>query len=575
MTRKLLSVSAMAILIAACGGGGGGGGGFTPPPPPPPVTGNVNLSGRITFDRPSNNPHPAHTLNFNNLQRLPARGVTVEVLRSSDNTVLATTVTDSNGNYAAVFAATAYRVRAKAQMVRTGAGSYDFEVLNNTASNALYVLDSNAITPTSNTMVTDLNAATGWGGSSYTGTRAAAPFALLDMVWRARELIQAAESGLALPALKLYWSATNRAGGCANGDPNPVTGEIGTSFYLPFAIPAGGGCPATPAGIYILGDASGNADDDTDEFDASVVAHEFGHYYEDKVSRSDSMGGPHALDLKLDFRIAMSEGWGNAFQGMVMNDPFYRDTFGASGNQAFFFDLENDNSRPFAQETGFFSEASTMDFLWDAFDLANDPGDTMSFGFGPIHTVMRNEMRTTEAMVSIYPMATALAARNPGTEASIRNRLAAEMIFGFGDFATGETSSQGDPGGLPVYRSVVFSVTQQVTSINQFADPGDTDFASYNRQGGRRYLRIIQPATTALRVQLAGGTDPDFALYRRGVLVCEGVSSTVGSEDQLCPNITAGSYVLEVAECTNLGEFFCGGGPPRGSTVINVTVTQQ
>ena len=309
MNRSLLAATVLGISLTACGGGGGGGGGGAPP-----VTGTINLSGRITFDHPSINVG-SQTLNFTTLDRRPARGVVVEILRSSDSSVLVATTTDSNGDYAASFASTSYRVRAKAQMQRAGAGSFDFRVVNNTAGNALYVLDSSIITPTTSAVVTNLNAATGWGGASYTGTRAAAPFALMDMIWRAKELILAAEPTLNFPALNLHWSATNRAGGC-NGQPNPATGEIGTSFYLDGTIPAGGVCPSVPPGIYILGDASGNMDDDTDEFDPSVIAHELGHYYEDKFSRSDSMGGPHGLDSKLDLRIAFSEGFGNAFPGV-------------------------------------------------------------------------------------------------------------------------------------------------------------------------------------------------------------------------------------------------------------------
>ena len=77
----------------------------------------------------------------------------------------------------------------------------------------------------------------------------------------------------AFPVMKFNWSVNNRA---VSG--NDSTGDIGTSSYK------GNG------NVYILGDA----DSDTDEFDDHVVVHEWGHYFEDQMSRSDSIGGPHS-----------------------------------------------------------------------------------------------------------------------------------------------------------------------------------------------------------------------------------------------------------------------------------------
>ena len=51
----------------------------------------------------------------------------------------------------------------------------------------------------------------------------------------------------------------------------------------------------------------GAADQDTDEYDRHVIAHESGHYLEYYFSRSDSIGGPHALPDQLDLRVAFGE----------------------------------------------------------------------------------------------------------------------------------------------------------------------------------------------------------------------------------------------------------------------------
>ena len=585
--RALLAATA-ALLVASCGGGEGGGGGVTPPPPPPPpppVTGNVTISGQVTFERPSYTAN--NTLDFANLQRRPVRGATVEILRDSDGTVLATTTTsETDGRYSATIPANTFRVRVKAQLQRAGAGGYDFEVRNNTAANALYTLDSSTVSPTANSVSVNLNAPTGFstGSGRYTGTRAAAPFAILAMFWEAKLLLQGTEPGLTLPSIEIYWSTQNRAGDC-NGQPNPTTGEIGTTFFLPSTIPATAGCPATQPGIYVLGDASGNSDDDTDEFDSSVIAHEFGHYYEDAFSRADSMGGPHQLDLRHDLRLAMSEGWGNAFQGFVLQSRLYRDSFGAAGGASFAFDMEN-NSSPFTVENGFFSEASVQEFLWDVYDGVGD--ETIDLGFGAIHAVMREEMRTTEAMTSVYVMADGLAARSPSQATAIRQRLQAEGILGTGEFGLNEqavgasatTGAPADPNAVPIYVVPAFGAPVNVVSTNLYGS--DSFFASYNLLGGRRYLRFELPAGGSVRITAQGpvGSDPDFILHRRGLDQCPnggacwGLDDSVGDgrEEATYSSLAPGTYVLEVVECSNLGEP-CRPGPARGTTNIAVTVS--
>ena len=568
--------------LSACGGGGGGDGGGDGGGPPATVV----VSGTVTFDRPSYS--ASNTLDFTSLQRLPVRGATVEVLRASDQSVLATTTTNtSTGTYTATVTNTPIIVRVKAQLIGSGTGAYDFEVRNNTSGNALYTLDSTTVTPSGSSVQVDLNAATGWGGSAYTGTRAAAPFAILYMIWEARRLLQEAEAGLTLPALDIYWSPQNNVTEC-EGRPNPSTGAIGTTFFT-LGLSQSGSCPATPAGIYVLGDADGTSNDDADEFDSSVVAHEFGHFYEAVLSRGDSPGGSHSLDWRLDLTLAFSEGFCNAFQGFVLNDRRYRDTFGTSGSLAFAYDMENGSS-PYLVEQGWFAEASVHEFLWDVFDGTGD--DQISLGFAAIHTVMRSDMPTTDALTSVYVMTSALETRNPSQQAAIRSALQLEDILGQGAFGANEkpvgannaTGWPADPWAVPVYVPVTFGVPRTVVSINRFAESGDSFYQSYNRLGGRRYLRIDLPAGGGLRITAQGpaGSDPDFALFRRGADQCpsgggcSGFDDSVGSglEEATFTGLGAGTYVLEVAECSNLGEI-CRPGPARGDTAIDVTVVQQ
>jgi hypothetical protein len=295
------------------------------------------------------------------------------------------------------------------------------------------------------------------------------------------------------------------------------------------------------------------------------------------------MGGTHYLDARHDLTLAFSEGWGNAFQGFVLDSPWYRDTYGTAGNQGFAFDIEN-NTAPYQGfvENGFFAEASVHEFLWDVYDGVND--DQINLGYASIHAVMRNEMRATSALTSVFVMADGLETRNPGQQAAIRSRLLAEGINGTGAFGANQTLPDASDL-VPVYVPVNFGSAVPVTSTNRYADPGDTFYQSYNRLGSHRYFRIDLPSGGGLRIRAQGpvGSDPDLILYRQGVDQCRTLgaacwgqddSTLDGLEDASFSGLGMGTYVLDVAECSYLGEQ-CRTPVFGTNTVFTVTVTQQ
>jgi len=323
------------LLVAGCGGGGGGGSGGS--------GASVTISGKITFDRVPFKAQLRAGRNFGGIIESPARNVVVEAVQPGNvfggETTVASTTTDANGDYSLqVPASTTMFIRAKAQMLKTGtAPTWNFKVLNNASNDALYVMDGTAASSGSASSTRNLRATTGWGGTTYTGTRTAAPFAILDTMYQVKALILSAKADTAFPALDLFWSVSNRPASpfC------PDSGNIVSSLYTTFSASNPNDECSTPTagrdGIYILGDFSQN---DTDEFDQQVIAHEAGHYFEDQFSRSDSIGGEHAIDGKLDLRVAFGEGWGDAFGAMALNDPVYRDSSGANADSG--FNLESD-----------------------------------------------------------------------------------------------------------------------------------------------------------------------------------------------------------------------------------------
>lgn len=542
------------LLLAACGGGGGGPSGSPPggnPPGGSPTT--VTVSGKITFDRIPFDATLGGGLNPNAIVELPARGVVVDAI--GGGSTLATTTTNASGDYSlAVPSNTQIFIRARAQMQKSDAApTWNFRVLNNAGGDALYVLDSTTFSSGTNNLTRNLRAASGWTGSGYTQTRAAAPFAILDTVYQATSLITSASPAAEFAPLNLYWSINNRSGTVDQND-DPILciddGDIQTTFYtLGSAANETDDCgDPIAAGIYVLGAVqagSGGVVGDTDEFDQHIIAHEFGHYVEAQFSRSDSIGGIHADGDKLDLRVAFGEGWGNAFAGMVLNDPVYRDSFGGMTDD-FSVNLEIDDTR--FLDGGWFSEASIGEILWDAFDPANEPTDNVALGFGPIFSALVGEQRNTPALTSIYSFAAALEQAAPAQAAGVADLLEGERIFGDDEFGVGETNDGGDPSALPIYRPLSLNQGQQSVCVSA-ANGSD------NTLGYFKFFRLDLAANAVVTFNVVGfangadtapAVDPDIYVYRNGSLEAAGITEGSSTETISQESLEAGTYVIEV-----------------------------
>ena len=508
----------------------------------------MTVSGRITFDRIA---FKSSGLGLNPGAPIesPARLVTVEALDASNNTILAATATDANGDYSLqVPSNRSVKIRAKAQMMQSGAApTWNFRVLNNTNGSALYALDGSSFDTGTANSTRNLRAASGWGTTSYTGPRAAAPFAILDTIYSARSLVLSAVADTAFPALDLFWSPSNRP---TIGERCTTNGDIGTTFFTPGGANADnctqGG--ALAAGIYILGDFAGGSGD-TDEFDQHVIAHEFGHYIENTFSRADSIGGDHGAPDRVDLRLAFGEGWGNAYSGMVLNDPLYRDSDGGVDTEGR-FNLETDNT----VVEGWFSEFSVHEILWDLFDSVADAGDQIALGFAPIYSTLIGPQKNTEALTSIFSFVDALRGKvDPSQVSGIDALLTGESISVANAFGDGEMNGGGSTTSLPIYEDV---------SSNQppLLVCGSAADTSRNKLGYRRFLRLNVPAAATLTITVIGATDPgnpvsvaasdpDIFVHRRGALVHVGetTTNTPGSSEVIDQKpFDAGLHVIEV-----------------------------
>jgi len=522
MKKRLLTLTGLVLALGGCGGGGGS----TTSVTIPTSTGEtITMSGVVSYDRvlPQSN---RVGLDYDNIIAEKARGVVVQAVNAS-GTVIATTATDNSGNYTfALPINTTVKIRVLAMTSKkSSAPTWEVKVINNTNSDALYAMEGSLTTTGTANSSRNLHAPSGWSGSSYTSTRVAAPFAILDTVYEAQAKVLSANPQTLFPDLNLNWSVNNKA---AEGDKN--LGQISTSHYDGEAI-------------YILGDANS----DTDEYDSYIIAHEWGHYYEDKLSNANSIGGSHSDGEYLDIRVAFSEGFGNAFSAMVHDDPDYFDSMQSQQAGGFTFSLEDETP----ENPGWYSEGSVGRILYDLYDSTSDGSDTLSLGFDAIHTVFTGDLKMTEAFVSIFPYVTLLKALYPSDTDAIDALVVPENITPITNiYGTGQTNNTSY---LP-YLSLSVGGTQSIclSSTN----------GTYNKLGNRKYMRFTAPTSgsyTAVVTKTSGiGTsDPDISLYSTApTVLVKAYETSIANSETAQMSLTSGSYLLDISEYNGINGCF-------------------
>jgi len=163
--------------------------------------------------------------------------------------------------------------------------------------------------------------------------------------------------------------------------------------------------------IFICG--GGDSEDcrafDPDEYDDSVIIHEFGHFVLSRFSKDRSPGGLHSLiENDQDIRLSWSEGWANFFSSAVRNSPLYVDT--SSGGVLISFNLEDYSTFPnsslntLARYTT--SEIAVSGVLWDTLDPFEPATeiDPLTLSFKDIFQVVINfpAVSTTSTMESFW-----------------------------------------------------------------------------------------------------------------------------------------------------------------------------
>jgi hypothetical protein len=546
-----VALSAVVLLLAACGGGGGDSG---------PTS--VTVSGLVQYEFVPPNAN-CQGLDFSSTVVRPIRAATVQLVDSS-NAELARTVSGEDGSYsfAGVEPNTDVRIRVRAELKKTGSPSWDVEVRDNVvdpgdpsppalADRPLYTIVSDFNTGGTN-LTRNVTARTGWDGSSYTATRAAAPFAVLDSIYSAMQLITSVEPNAAFAPLDAFWSVNNTSTSTSDID----AGELNGTFYRLDLV-----------SIFILGDAAV----DTEEFDDHVVVHEWGHYFEDTFARADSVGGLHSIGDQLDARVAFSEGWATAFAAFALNGPTYCDTFAAGSTGGFGIGAEVGAY----DAQGWYDEISVLRFIYDLWDTTDDEAeglntgaDTGSIGFAPIYDTMVGPQAFTETFTTVFSFASELRAMlPPPDQAFLDTQLVREdMTPGFDKWGVGELNDASPDGQqsrdvLPLY----VDVPVDGTVVNICSNDDYDGTGAGNKLATYRYLRLNVPAALAFDVRVITTTtqdlpiddptdprdqsDPDIAIFRDGLVADFGLSGEANQEIFTTPVLSGpDTYIADLRE---------------------------
>ncbi len=433
---------------------------------------------------------------------VPVRNARVEVFSRSSQSVVAVSDTDARGRFsvpAPLDPNLTVRVISRLR-------GMDLKVADNTNLGDLYVIsaDVDGRTARSDLLLTD-------------SSRLSGAFNILEMVERANDTMVQADPKITLPAVTIFWSTRNtRKSG------NVAQGFIGTSYFDPVAGRA-----------FILGDRNV----DSDEFDDSVIVHEYGHMIAARFSRDDSPGGETHIGDMLDPRLAWSEGWANFFSSVVRNDSVWRDSSGVNGTTVYRFDIENNT--PPGDKPGYWSESSVDSILWDFYGDHFDGDDVqLHYPFSSIWNAF-TDLRNDHFVYLPYFLEHFIS-RNPSTADAIRTIVQSRSI----DFQPNVRPSVVYPFPTPMTGPIVTGTVDSLTSKRTNLVTS-SHFYSFTTTGGAASIRLDITG-------LGPGNNPSandldlFLMDVNGRAIDRSDSGLNGDAERIALKLPAGTYVVEI-----------------------------
>ena len=248
-------------------------------------------------------------------------------------------------------------------------------------------------------------------------------------------------------------------------------------------------------------------------------------------------------------RVALSEGFGNAFAGMVLGDPIYRDSLGTRQSSDFHIDLESNES----VNRGWYSEGSVQTILYDIFDADADANDSLNLGFSAIYNAMTDpDYVSQSSLTSIFSLLTKIQDNHPGSLSAIDALVTSQNIDAVADnYGSGESNNGGNADSLPVYKTLTDDgsiVTVCSNNVN----------GEYNRLGNRQFIVLTVASSGSHRITVIRIPDPTPIPSDPDVLVCLDGSvqaageSIVSDSEVLRVNLEADEYILEVYDYNNI-----------------------
>lgn len=463
------------------------------------VAADNNIAGKISFD---DVPATRDGLDYDAIDVKPIRGVYVELLDEADQ-VLQRVKSNENGEYrfAEIDLSKKVSIRIKAELIDADDNWY-VRVVDNTRSNRIYAAESELGAIASLGSVRDIHLKSGWTGNGYGEARSAAPFAILDTIYTLSERVKLAAPSLNLEPLNINWSERN-----IPEDGDETLGEISTDSYFNGAI-------------YLLG----AEDVDTAEYDETVIAHEWVHYFQDVASRDDSIGGSHAGGELLDFRVSFSEGYATALGVFLIDADEYIDTYGSDQRSAFRVNPDTE----LTANQGWFNEDSVMRIIYDSLDGGASDDDDLHIPLSDALSVHREFTNATE-FISIYSWYDLLSAKLSDADiAELNSIMGANRVYGRERYGLVESNDGGKINSLPVYDRLL--VGQTVVRCMDDAS------GTYNKLDNSRFFRFEGAANQRYRLTVERATgigyppinvsgDPDYFVYAENSRVDVGGSS--------------------------------------------------
>ena len=477
-------------------------------------------------------------LDYANIVQKPVRFAKAQVLDADSKAIVTDNLrTDAAGRLSfSVGDDDAFIVRVYAESPGNGSASWGLRIVDNNGADQegsypVYVLESQAVGANAVDEPLTLRAASGWGLTKYTQPRSAAPFAILDSMVSATLYALSGRSTLIFAPVDVYWSIANS------------TDTVGTSYY---------------SGAYIM--ILGDAEVDTDEYDESVIVHEWGHYFQSILSKDDSLGGSHGGGDLLDMRVAFSEGWANAYSGLATARDAYIDTSGSQQAGGFGIALEIELTEREGAVKGWYSEDSAQYLVYDLFDDGASDDDNVALPVSVMMSSLIDFMPQQAAATSIFSFSAGVIDAQPNQSSLIMALLDRENI-GRGrvqvdSLGSGEANSAGEYAAvenieamtLPVYTVLDSSLISADMCQDVLPASAPRVFGIDNKLGAYRFAQfeISQAGNYTVRLTttakpLGAASDPDFGVYNAQGLIGPQLNELTGAVD-------LESHILQLAK---------------------------